>query len=79
MTFVVGAGVLCAAAMMCTAGKMLQEKLDVFQLTFYTAPVSIAVLFPFFIAREVRISVTRWSMLATCLSSAPVTADMLHQ
>ena len=47
---------LCAAAMMCTAGRMLQEKLDVFQLTFYTAPVSLAVLFPFFITREASLS-----------------------
>ena len=69
------AGVLCAAAMMCTAGRMLQEKLDVFQLTFYTAPVSVAVLFPFFITREARPSlsmstaeITSWLLCRTCKS-----------
>lgn len=46
------AGVLCAAGMMSMAGKVLSEKLDVMQLTFYTAPISCSVLFPFFLARE---------------------------
>ena len=44
---------LAAAVMMCTAGKLLNETLDVMQLTYYTAPVSMAVLFPFFLTREV--------------------------
>lgn len=39
--------------MMSMAGKVLSEKLDVMQLTFYTAPISCSVLFPFFLAREV--------------------------
>ncbi|BDA45945.1 probable sugar phosphate/phosphate translocator At1g12500 [Coccomyxa sp. Obi] len=41
-------GVLCAAAMMSTAGRVLSEKIDVLQLAFYTAPVSSCVLLPFF-------------------------------
>ena len=49
-----GAGVLCAAGMMSTAGKVLSEKMDVIQLTFYTAPISCALLFPFFVVREVQ-------------------------
>ena len=48
-----GAGVLCAAAMMSTAGKVLSEKLDVAQLTFYTAPISCTILLPFFVSQEV--------------------------
>ena len=48
------AGVLCAAAMMSTAGKVLSEKIDVLQLAFYTAPVSSCVLLPFFWILEVR-------------------------
>ncbi len=47
------AGVLCAAAMLSTAGLVLSEKMDVLQLTFYTAPVSCAMLFPFYLLREV--------------------------
>lgn len=35
------------------AGLVLSEKLDVLQLTFYTAPVSCAMLFPFYLLREV--------------------------
>jgi hypothetical protein len=49
------AGVLCAAAMMSTAGRVLSEKMDVLQLAFYTAPVSSCVLMPFFWLLEVRI------------------------
>ena len=47
------AGVLCAAAMLSTAGLVLSEKMDVLQLTFYTAPVSCAMLFPMYLLREV--------------------------
>ncbi len=47
------AGVLCAAAMMSFAGKVLSEKIDVLQLAFYTAPVSSCVLLPFFWILEV--------------------------
>ena len=47
------AGVLCAAAMLSTAGMVLSEKMDVLQLTFYTAPVSCAMLLPFYLLREV--------------------------
>ena len=32
---------------------MLSEKIDVLQLTFYTAPVSCLMLFPFYLYREV--------------------------
>ena len=49
------AGVLCAAAMMSTAGRVLSEKIDVLQLAFYTAPVSSCVLLPFFWFLEVRV------------------------
>ena len=34
--------------MMSTAGRVLTQKIDVLQLAFYTAPVSSAVLLPFF-------------------------------
>lgn len=44
---------LCAAAMMSTAGRVLSEKMDVLQLAFYTAPVSSCVLMPFFWFLEV--------------------------
>ena len=47
---------LCAAAMMSTAGRVLSEKMDVLQLAFYTAPVSSCVLMPFFWLLEVRSS-----------------------
>lgn len=46
-------GTTCNAAMICTSGKLLSEKMDVLRLAFYTAPVSCAVLFPLFILREV--------------------------
>ena len=48
LTCMWGAGVLCAAAMMSTAGRVLTQKIDVMQLAFYTAPVSSGVLLPFF-------------------------------
>ena len=62
--------------MMCTAGKLLTEQLDVMQLTFYTAPASMAVLFPFFLTREVRAlrthlaDTTRQSVPGSGLSTA---------
>ena len=37
------------------SGKLLKEKLDVVRLTFYTAPVSLACLAPFFVVYEVRV------------------------
>ncbi|KAL3130623.1 hypothetical protein ABBQ38_008017 [Trebouxia sp. C0009 RCD-2024] len=46
------AGTVCNAAMMSTAGKVMSEKVDVLRLTFYTAPVSCAVLLPLFLVRE---------------------------
>lgn len=46
-------GTCCNAAMMTFSGKVLSEKLDVVKLTFYTAPVSLACLAPFFWAYEV--------------------------
>ncbi|KAL0054475.1 hypothetical protein WJX82_009428 [Trebouxia sp. C0006] len=45
-------GTVCNAAMICTSGKLLSEKMDVLRLAFYTAPVSCAVLLPLFVARE---------------------------
>ena len=50
------AGTVCNAAMMSTAGKVMSEKVDVLRLTFYTAPVSCAVLLPLFLIREVRLA-----------------------
>lgn len=41
-------GTLCNGAMMTFSGKLLSEKLDVVRLTFYTAPVSLTCLAPFF-------------------------------
>lgn len=40
--------------MLSMAGLVLSEKLDVLQLTFYTAPVSCAMLLPFYLIREVQ-------------------------
>lgn len=40
-------------AMMSTSGKVLSEKMDVFRLSFYTAPVSCLALLPFVYWREV--------------------------
>ncbi|PRW60834.1 Drug Metabolite transporter superfamily [Chlorella sorokiniana] len=45
-------GTVCNGAMMTFSGKVLSEKLDVVRLTFYTAPVSLACLAPFFWAYE---------------------------
>lgn len=41
-------GMVCNGAMMTFSGKVLGESLDVVRLTFYTAPVSLACLAPFF-------------------------------
>ena len=41
------------AAMMSMTGRILSEKIDVLRLTFYTAPVSCALLLPVFFIREV--------------------------
>lgn len=46
------AGTLCNGAMMTFSGKVLNEKIDVVRLTFYTAPVSLACLMPFFLFFE---------------------------
>lgn len=43
---------LSGAAMLSFSGKILSEKLDVLRLTFYTAPVSVGVLIPFFLFQE---------------------------
>ena len=64
------AGVLCAAAMMSTAGRVLSEKMDVLQLAFYTAPVSSCVLMPFFWFLEVRSSRTPGRTQTTSLARA---------
>ena len=39
---------------MTTSGRVLSEKMDVFRLSFYTAPVSCVALLPFVYLREVR-------------------------
>lgn len=47
------AGTVSNAALVCTSGKLLSEKMDVLLLTFYTAPISCASLLPGFVFREV--------------------------
>lgn len=47
-------GTICNGAMMTFSGKLLSERLDIVRLTFYTAPVSLACLLPFFYSFEVR-------------------------
>ena len=47
-------GTVSNALMMTTSGRVLSEKVDVLRLTFYTAPVSMAALVPFFIYKEAR-------------------------
>ena len=49
-------GTMCNAALVCTSGKLLSEKMDILLLTFYTAPVSCAVLLPIFVFKEVSAS-----------------------
>jgi hypothetical protein len=39
---------------------VLKEDIDVIRLTFYTAPVSVAILVPFFFARELQPLLTYW-------------------
>lgn len=40
--------------------QVLKEDIDVIRLTFYTAPVSVAILVPFFFARELQPLLTYW-------------------
>lgn len=47
------AGTVSNAGMMSLSGKVLSEKVDVLQLTFYTAPVSFLAILPAFVLREV--------------------------
>ena len=53
------AGTVCNAGMMSLSGKVLSEKVDVLQLTFYTAPVSFLAILPAFMYREVSASLGR--------------------
>lgn len=55
------------AAMMSMTGRMMSEKIDVLRLTFYTAPVSCALLLPVFFIREAR------PLLADSCSGMPPT------
>ncbi|CAK0783113.1 hypothetical protein CVIRNUC_006308 [Coccomyxa viridis] len=48
------ASTFCGAAMLNFSGKVLREKMDVLRLTFYTAPVSVGILVPFFLMTEFR-------------------------
>lgn len=41
-------GTACNGLMMSSIGRLLSEKLDVLRLTFYTAPLTLCVLVPFF-------------------------------
>ena len=47
------AGTICNAGMMSLSGKVLSEKVDVLQLTFYTSPISFLAILPAFLYREV--------------------------
>ena len=47
---------------MTTSGRVLSEKMDVFRLSFYTAPVSCIALLPFVYLREVRSGCKRWQV-----------------
>jgi len=62
-------GTVCNAAMICTSGKLLSEKMDVLRLAFYTAPVSCAVLLPLFVAREVSFELDVLFMHLQCLNA----------
>ncbi len=42
------AGTMCNGLAMSSIGKLLTEKLDVLRLTFYTAPLTLFVLVPFY-------------------------------
>ena len=70
------AGTLCNGAMMTFSGKVLNEKIDVVRLTFYTAPVSLACLMPFFLFFEARAAaaaavVCAWVWVADGRERAP--------
>ena len=41
-----------------TLAQVLKEKMDVLRLTFYTAPVSVGILVPFFLLTEFRKLIT---------------------
>lgn len=47
-------GTICHAAMLSFSGLLLSEHIDAVRLTFYTAPVSLALLLPIFLLQEVR-------------------------
>ena len=61
-------GTVCNAAMICTSGKLLSEKMDVLRLAFYTAPVSCVVLLPLFVAREVSFEL----VILLCICNVPM-------
>jgi len=50
---------------MTTSGRVLSEKMDVFRLSFYTAPVSCVALLPFVYLREVRLTLCLTSLRQT--------------
>jgi drug/metabolite transporter (DMT)-like permease len=68
-------GTVCNAAMICTSGKLLSEKMDVLRLAFYTAPVSCAVLLPLFVVREVSFEFVSLSMHLLCPNALIPTVD----
>ncbi|CAL8471965.1 g11507 [Coccomyxa elongata] len=57
------ASTFCGAAMLSFSGKVLKEDIDVIRLTFYTAPVSVIILVPFFLAKELQPLLAYWSHL----------------
>ncbi|KAL0043848.1 hypothetical protein WJX82_006835 [Trebouxia sp. C0006] len=78
-------GTVCNAAMMSTAGKVMSEKMDVLRLTFYTAPVSCAVLLPLFLAREGQHFAVYWMdhstgvlLVLLCSSVVALSYNVIH-
>ena len=63
-----GCGTVCKAAMNCTSGRLLSEKMDVLRLASYTAPVSCAVLLPLFVAVEVSFEL----VVLLCICNVPM-------
>ncbi|KAL0040726.1 hypothetical protein WJX79_003172 [Trebouxia sp. C0005] len=79
------AGTVCNAAMMSTAGKVMSEKVDVLRLTFYTAPVSCAVLLPLFLIRESQRFAVYWVdhstgvlLVLVCSSIVALSYNVIH-
>lgn len=57
------AATVCNGAMSCFTGRLMSEKLNVLQFTFYTAPVSCIALLPFYLFVEVRLNFLTCSLM----------------